>query len=217
MRSLLIAALILALFIPAAYAETSITLPDGQVIPLDGLSAQEKEKMMALATKVSEAQNKAKNIVTNTLKEVATNPTALNEWRLLVTGTIKDVATDLGIGVNEFLKTPAGMGVAGLVIYKIAGKEIIGDVLDIVLAIPLWLLVMSILWYLQRQYLTTKVVYGNITETEDDNGKKVITKTHPIQEPKYDWDSNDARSVFASFLYGTMLLITFVCILIVFI
>ena len=217
MRSLLIVALILALCIPAAYAETTLTLSDGQVIPLDGLNSVEKERMMALATKISKAQSSAKNAVTDTLKEVATNPSALNEWRMLITGTIRDVAKDLGVGVNEFLKTPAGMGVAGLVIYKVAGKEFISQALDVFLAIPMWLVVMSILWYLQRQYLITTVVYGKIVEGEDENGKKTITKTDPKQEPRYDWDSSDSRTVFASFLYGTMLVLTFVCILIVFI
>lgn len=201
-----------------AFAGSTITLENGAVIPLDGLSDEDKKKMIVLTGKIAEEQAKlGTSGVVDTIKEVAGDPVALDQWRKFITGTIKDVASDLGFTVNEFVKTPVGMGVAALVFYKVAGKDFISATMDVVLAVPMWIIIMSALWYIQRQYLTTITIYDKIVEGVDEKGKKQVVKTNPKQAYRYKWNSNDARSTLAAFLYGSMIVITVVCIFIIFV
>lgn len=223
MKNLLAIVIVLAMVFSASFtnAET-VTLPNGQQIPLDGLSSNDKQNMMSYIDKISKAQKAAKvaKEVSKVAKEgilsditnVAKDPQALNEWRKLITGTIKDIANDLNVTVNEFIKTPAGMAVAGLIIYKVAGKEVLSQVFDIVLIIPFWIICMSILWLLQRKYFGTKLVFETTTDLEN----KIKTERNPERVPNYDFYSRDSRSGAAWAIYGNMVLISFISLIVAF-
>ncbi len=219
----------LLLFSVGAIADKGIAviLPDGQSVTLDGLEDSEKQVMINLLNKISKAKATKEGVATEAAKvmaEVISDPAKLDSWRKLITGTIKDICEDLNISVNEFIKTPAGIGVAALIIYKVAGKEVLSEAADVVLGIPMWIVMMIILFYLQKKYLGFITVYHE--EQVNEKGK-VVGHSNPKRMPAYEWgykgkDSDEAnageaaRVVFSCFLYGTGAILTFVTILLVF-
>jgi len=215
-RSLMWAMIVIAVLVTllsfslAAHAEepgATISLPGGVEVPLDGLSSQEKQNMITYMDKVAKAKLEKSKIAQEASKvmaEVISDPEKLNSWRQLITGTIKDICEDLNVSVNEFIKTPAGAGVAALIIYKIAGKELISAAMDVVLILPFWFVMMGVLLYLQRKYLASSLVYKRIwTPAEGEKAKEV--KEDPERVINYPWESKEARTTFACVLYGTML------------
>ena len=217
MKNLLAIVIVLAMVFSASFAiAETVTLPNGQQIPLDGLSSGEKQSMMSYIDKISKAQKAAKSAkeegILSGLGNVAKDPKALNEWRILITGTIKDIANDLNVTVNEFIKTPVGMGVAALSLYKVAGKDVLSQALDIILIIPFWILSMSILGLLQQKYFGGKLIF----ETETDLENKKTIKKNPQRIENYDFESDDARLGAAWAIYGIMIIVSFVSLLIVF-
>lgn len=204
-------------FTGTVYAE-KVVMPNGQEIDLDGLSADEKKNMMHYIIKLSDAQKKAVKTdgVADTLKEVAKNPNALNEWRVMITGTIKDIANDLNVTVNEFVKTPVGLGIAGLIIYKVAGKDLVVTLMDIILIVPFWFVAMGILFILQKRYFGIITVYREVRTEHKDNGKPVVTKYDPERKHRYPWQSDDARVMGAVMIYGCMIIVTVASLIIVF-
>ena len=194
----------------------TITTPDGKKIPLDSLNNVERQNMIDMMDKISKAQEAAK--ANDLLGQVANaDPDKLDSWRKLITGTIKDICNDLNVTVNEFITTPAGMGVAALIIYKVAGKDVLGSFFDVILAIPMWLTVVCVLFYVQRSYLGHTTVYRHVKEYENEKGKKIVEKTQPERVCRYEWRSSDARSVLAAVLYGSLVVISITTICIVFV
>jgi len=210
----------------------TINLPDGTEVPLNGLNESEQQTLINYMSKISKAQHAAKSAgeasgIEEKIKKAATNPTELDQWRRLITSTIKDIANDLNVGVNEFIKTPAGVIVTGLLVYNFAGKDmivggkqVISDIMDVVLGIPMWISIMLILFYLQRKYLRTITVYGREECFKEDEKKpnKItrFVKTQPERLPSYKWKTDDARTTFSAILYISFALVTFTAILLVF-
>jgi hypothetical protein len=216
----------------AKEGQMTINLPNGTEVPLDGLDSIEKQNLINYMSKISEAQQAARSAsetsgIAATIKKAATDPTELNQWRKLITSTIKDVANDLNVGVNEFISTPAGVIVTGLLVYNFAGKdmiiggkEVISDIMDVVLGIPMWISVMLILFYLQRKYLGTVTIYEEEEYfKEDENNPDKITrhvKTHPRRVSSYKWEDDSARTTFSVILYISFALITLVTVMLIF-
>lgn len=195
----------------------SFTLPNGTQVPLDGLSEYERGELVKNLSKVAEAQVKKSEIAEESVKvmaDVISDPNKLEAWRKMLTGTIRDICDDLNVSVNEFVKTPVGAGVAALIIYKVAGKEILSEVVDVILIIPFWFIMMGTLFYLQRRYLGTSLVYERVWTPSEGKAKEI--KEDPKRIINYPWASKDARVTFACVLYGTMLVITLITLLIVF-
>ena len=212
MKKLLMILMVLVFAISGTALAETILLPNGQKIDLDGLSSDDKRSMMFYIDKLSKAQ-KTKQTVANTLKETVKDPKALNEWRTLITGTIKDIANDLNVTVNEFVKTPVGFGVAALIVYKVAGKDLIGAVMDVVLIVPFWFIAMGVLFYFQRRFLGSSIVYLHITE---DKENKKIHKTRPERQINHPWRSSDAKLMASVMIHGCMVVVTITALLIVF-
>ena len=216
----------------AKSGKMTINLPDGTEVPLNGLSETEQQNLINYMSKISKAQQAAKSAtetsgIAATIKKAATNPTELDQWRRLITSTIRDIANDLNVGVNEFIKTPAGVIVTGLLVYNFAGKdmiiggkEVISDIMDVVLGIPMWISIMLILFYLQRKYLRTITVYGREEYFKEDkkNPDKItrLVKTQPERVLSYKWKTDEARTTFSAIVYVSFALVTFVTILLVF-
>ena len=175
-----------------------ITLPNGQAIPVDGLNSSEITTMTTYMTKVAKAQNAQGSFITNSSKvmsEIANNPEKFNDWRKLITGTIKDACNDLNISVNDFIKTPVGIGVAALVIYKIAGADVLGKLFEIIILVPLWISVIIMLYSLQRKYLNSKVIYNHKKDVSVD-GKPKYEYYDATHTTAYPWNSDEARTCF---------------------
>jgi hypothetical protein len=217
MKKLLAIIIMLAMVFSAGIvlAEEFITLPNGEKIPLTGLTSSDKQNLMTYVDKIAKAQEAAKLAIEQegVLEEIAKaakDPKALNEWRVLITGTIKDIANDLNVSVNEFIKTPAGIGVAALIIYKVAGKEILAEAMGIILVIPFWAIMMIILAVFQKKYFGNKLVYDIVTED------KKTTKTNPRKIQNYDFNTDDSKLGAAVVIYGSMGLVTVLAFLVVF-
>lgn len=190
-----------------------ITMPDGSTVPLDGLDTNEIRQMSELAEKV--AKNKARaatSAASEKASQVATdmiaNPEKLDIWRKLITGTIKDICTDLNVTVNDFIKTPVGVGAAGLIIYKVAGKDLLERIFRVMFIIPFWFIVMGILFYLRKKYLSVTTIYKKKKEVFDEATKKTVTEyTEPKLVTAYPWytqyenGTSESRTTFAVILF----------------
>lgn len=232
MKKFLIALVLMVFFIPGISGAVSITMDDGTVINMDGLTDTEITNMVKYVEKMNKAKKPGLGATAaDVIFESAKDPAKLNEWRKLITGTIKDIANDLGVGVNEFVKTPVGLGVAALIFYKVAGKNMMETVFQVMFAIPFWFAVIIICAFATKYFLGHKTEIMTITaaprsltdgklqkdlEGVVDRAEKVKIE-RPVRVCRYNWQSNDARSAFGSFMIGIPIVATVACFLIVFI
>lgn len=224
--------LVLIFLFPSFASAVSVTMDDGTIINLDGLNDTEKNNMIKYVEKMNTAkQSTLGTTAADVILEGAKDPAKLNEWRKLITGTIKDIANDLNVSVNEFVKTPVGLGVAALIFYKVAGKNIMQTVFQVVFAIPFWCMIVIVCAFTARYFLGHKDVMMEITAkpnslTNTDLSKEVkevikgneeVTIKKPIRVCRYKWKSDDARNVFGVFMLGIPIVVTVACFIIVFI
>ncbi|HUU88360.1 MAG TPA: hypothetical protein VMX17_11500 [Candidatus Glassbacteria bacterium] len=174
----------LLVYVPS-YAET-ITLPNGQELNIDELSDYEITQAISTAKKSLKASDSAKSAF-GMIK--GSNPQELEAWAKLITGTIKTVCQDLSITVNDFVKTPVGIGIATLIIYKVMGKDILENALDLVIMVPLWFLMTGIILFLGWYCYSTKTYYNKIYF--DDKGKKI--KEGLIKKSRFPWVEKDCK------------------------
>lgn len=233
MKKISILLILVLCFSPVIAGAVNVTLDDGTVINLDSLSTDERNNMIKYMDKINRSKGNSSGIAgaaSEAIMESAKDPAKLNEWRKLITGTIRDVANDLNITVNEFVKTPAGTGVAALIFYKVAGKDIFSKFIDIILAIPFWFTVIISCAICSRAFLGYKTEYKIVTkrvkEIVDQNLKDSIKEHIPDNEDieikipqricRYNWSSDEARTFFAFCMIGISILTTIVCFTVVF-
>jgi len=185
----------------------TMTLPNGQELNVENLTDNEILDAIKIAKKSMPQQ---KTTVVEIVEGI--NPSDLNEWRQVITGTIKDVCNDLNIAVNDFVKTPVGFGVAALIVYKVAGKDMLETAFDVVFAIPLWFTITFINLCLLLYFFKPVTVYGKITETPD---KKIIREL-PERSTRYPFKSNDSRNTLGAFIMLSEILMTVICMIIIF-
>ena len=218
---ILVTLLMIGWIAPAFPATQSmkITMPDGSTVPLDGLDTHEIRQMSELAEKVAKNKAQAAAAASENASWVATdmiaNPEKLDIWRKLITGTIKDVCTDLNVTVNDFIKTPVGTITAALIIYKVAGKELLERIFRVVFITSFWSIMMGILFYLRKKYFSVITIYEKKKEIYDEVAKKFTTRfTVPKLVTSYPWYSkninghSESRTVFAVILVITGLVTT---------
>ena len=232
MRKFLIPLVLIMFLIPSFAGAANLTMDDGTVINLDSLTDSEKTNIIKYMDKINEAKKTTiGSTVTDEILESAKDPAKLNQWRVLITGTIRDVANDLNITVNEFVKTPVGAGVAALIFYKVAGKDIFSKFMGIILAIPFWFAVCIACGLVARYFLGHKTEYTEVKKTpkyiQNQDTKNAVEEHMPDAESvtiripqricRYDWNSNDARNVLGVFLLGIPIIVTIACFIVVFI
>ena len=231
MKKILVVLILTIFLIPSFASAVTIKLHDGTEISLDGLNDSEKSNMIKYVEKMNAQASTLGSTATEAILETAKDPVKLNEWRILITGTIKDVANDLNITVNEFVKTPVGAGVAALIFYKVAGKDIFSKAFSILLAIPFWFAIIITCAFTARYFLGHKTEYTTITKsvrnlTEKANKEAVkehmpdaeeVTMKVPKRVCRYDWNSNDSRNTFGCFMIGIPIVVTIACFIVVFI
>jgi len=191
---------ILLLFACECNAET-ITLPNGQELNIDKLSDFEITQAIKTAQKSIEGKKSA-NSVMNMVKGV--DPTELEVWAKLITGTIKPICNNLSITVNDFVKTPVGIGVAVLIAYRVMGADLLENALDIIIMVPLWFLMTGIILFLGWYFFSSKTVYEKISYNEKgkkikEGGKRVLR--YPWTKPVHHNDFNPMH-LLAGFLIG---------------
>ncbi len=183
----------------------SITL-DGKTISLSGLDTEEQATMMKYLKKINAAKAEKNSVTNNIISNIPSTAEGLDEWRRLITGTIKDICTDLNITVNDFAKTPVGMGIAGLIIYKIAGKDFLSKAINIILVIPIWITIIGIIILISWYMLSYKTIY----EMENDEAKTAI------RVERYEWNSKEAKCAFGCMMISIGIVTTMLTLTIVF-
>lgn len=190
-----------------AKAQQMMTLPNGQKIDASKLSNQEILDAIRISQK--SIPEPAKNEMFDMVKGV--NPESLDAWRKLLTGTIKDICNDLSITVNEFVKTPVGLGVAALIVYKVAGKDLLENALDVLILIPFWFIVTGINLYIGWYFFHCKTVYEY-----KDLGDGKIEKTNPKRVTAYAWEEDtDNKGNLAITQLLIQILVTFITLVMV--
>lgn len=211
MKQLIVFFILLSMIFVTPVLAKTMTLPNGTTLNIDNLSDQEIMQAVKVAKKsigMEDAVNKTKNAMDFV---AGINPDELDKWRKLITGTIKDICDDLSIGVNEFVKTRVGLGVAALIIYKVAGKDLLNDALDIVIMIPLWCFLTGVSLFFTWYFYSMKTLY----EKEYDKDGKIKCKT-PQRIPRYMWESKtDCKIGLAWGIFIVWFLFTVVTLLIV--
>lgn len=129
------------------------------IINTDGLSEAQKAELVQQAERMKET----KGDITTTSVEKWTN------FAEVFGRTIANTAKEVGVQVNEFVKTPVGKMTAAIIIYRYAGKDIIQAALYIFAGITC--LIIGGLWANRvansgksvtiTYDLTTKNIFGN--------------------------------------------------------
>lgn len=232
MRKILSILVLIIFLLPSFANAVTVTLDDGTAINLEGLTDTEKTNMIKYMDKLNAAKKTTLGAsATEALLETAKDPVKLNEWRKLITGTLKDIANDLNVSVNEFVKTPVGLGAAALLFYKVAGKDIMATAFSVIFAIPFWFMIIITCAFAAKYFLGHKTEIMTITAKANsltDDGlrvevREVVKGTEevkiekPIRVCRYDWSSKDSRTAFGSFMLGIPIVVTIACFLVVFI
>lgn len=85
----------------------------------------------------------------------------VTKWADLLSGIVVTTAQKVGVAVNEFVKTPVGFVVTGLIVYKAIGDEII----QLIFGFGLWIFtcaVSVILLQNRPRNIRTNVTYTNV-------------------------------------------------------
>jgi hypothetical protein len=232
MRRILSILVLIIFLLPSFAGAVTVTLDDGTSIDLEGLSDTERTNMIKYIDKLNKAKKSTlTDSATEAFLETAKDPVKLDQWRRLITGTLKDIANDLNVSVNEFVKTPVGLGAAALLFYKVAGKDIMATAFGVIFAIPFWFMIIITCAFTAKYFLGHKTEMititskaRNITDVELRNevmeavdGNEAVEIKRPIRVCRYDWTSNDARNAFGCFMIGIPIITTIVCFLVVFI
>lgn len=183
----------------------NITLPNGSSLNIDNLTTEEIAQAIELSRKSTGDNGPVKETMVDVVKNV--NPDDLNAWRELITGTIKDVCNDLNVTVNEFVKTPVGLGIAAMIVYKVAGKELLHSAMQIIVLTPLYLLITGFNLFIARKYLGQRFVYDITIDG------KTKTKTNGRYIPRYNWAvKSEAKGLMVASLIVIQLIFTAICI-----
>lgn len=128
----------------------------------------------------------------------------------IVMGVTK-LCKGLGVAVNEFIHTDVGILLTGLIVYNCGGKEMVSSLWSIVGGIGFWVAGMAIMFFFFRHFFGRKKLH---TIEYDKDGKKV--KSTPSLVKTYDFTSGDARSGVGACIGVAAVLITIVCLILVF-
>jgi phage host-nuclease inhibitor protein Gam len=176
------------------------------VIDLKDLDDFTRNKVM---TTLKEKESASKGVM-DSLPKI--DPNSAREWAKVVTETIKDVCHNLNVEVNEFIKTPVGMLVAGTIIYKVIGKDLVKKAFNTLFGILGWMSTMIIVYFVAKRFIIPRKIKSTKEYFEGD--KKITETSYKFIKP-YDFKSDDARTAAVSFMAGTAIVSTFVTILVV--
>lgn len=152
-----------------------VTLVTGQAYAacdLSNTSGLPEAKVKELELACQTALDEVKGVVVPGVTNLA-DPGKLSEWGVVAQEWAKALgiaARELGIAADEFLGTTAGKLTAAVIIYQVAGEDIMG----IVLGVPLLIVVLVVGSKLAHKCLVEEVVFS---ETEKNwRGKPLIKK-----------------------------------------
>ena len=159
-----------------AYAEEPVKAAlviDG--IDLSKLSSSARDEIIRVKAK---AVDETKTSVIGTVKDSNlidtiknADPNKFKEWASGAASGVRIFCTEIGVSVNEFIKTPAGMGICAIILYKYIGVGLIDKAIRVVIRSSLFLFNCMIFIFGFR-YL-----YGNKKKTTITGTGKEAVKT----------------------------------------
>ena len=192
--------IMLVLFIVVSLVFTSAPFAAGQsdtnvVVDLKDLSSDARNAVI-YAIKEKEKMQKAAAPLEMLPKM---DPSTAKEWVSIFTGAIRDICHDLNVEVNDFIKTPVGMLVGGLIVYKVVGKDVLSTVKRITFGVVGWLVTMTCLYLFvaRKFFIRRKLKY---TDTYTDKERGPVKREGYVLVPPYEFKSNDARTTAAIFM-----------------
>ncbi len=163
MKSIMFSMLLMLFAVPV-FAGTTV------MIDLEQLPGETAKAVLAAKKKVNE--------------DLPTTPEKAKEWAEVgeqIGEAIAATAKALGEEVNDFVKTPVGMGAALLVIWHVVGPDLWG----IVGGIPAWIIMSSIiLWSFRYFHMSKKI------KEKDEKGNVSVR-----YEKMHDFVSNESKAV----------------------
>lgn len=139
-------------------------------INLSGLSEEQRAQLVMQAEQMKKSADvdaeKSKQIV-----EMANEYTQLAEN---ISAVIVTVAGKVGIAADEFLKSTSGKITVGLIFWKMAGKDLSGMIIHIVVGVGLFFIMMPIWIYMFRRLCLIQSIEIQVPE-EGFKRKKEIT------------------------------------------
>jgi len=168
-----------SLVVPSiALAETSVT------INLEDLDSITRDSVLKKVKQLKE--EKAKDI---TEKLANMDPDKVSQWTSTITKAIKDVCHDLNVEVNDFAKTPVGMGIVGIIVYKVVGADFVSSIKTVFFTLFWWFLVGSTIVLSFRHFHMCKKV--KVKEL-DKKGKPFVANIEYIK--RYKFNADDERN-----------------------
>lgn len=202
--------------IGTAYAnqqgEATVTLDLKQVD--SQLAARILEAKKELDDKTAKAQQAAQTAkeAAGSAKEIVevvktTDPKQVKEWVREVGNVVGEVCKALNVSVNEFIKSPAGIMVAGVVMWKVGGPYVVNTLIDIFFGTTAWF-VLTFIW----SWIFYKMIFGVRKIKVTGSGKDKIVEYAPsftFGNSKEADSSN--RAVVVLILGAIYLIICFFC------
>lgn len=150
----LIIAVILTMFASSSYAICSS-------ISSSGLSELAHQKLVLACeqARLDELALPTPSDVTATMRDYA----QAGQFAKEIAEAVGILAKELGMAVDDFLHTDAGFLIAALLIWKIAGVQIIGFIIGLPLMVLIWILVIKAgknMFITDRENITVKARFG---------------------------------------------------------
>lgn len=144
----------------------------------------------------------------------------------VITTGIKNICHNLGVEVNEFITTPVGTLVFGMIIYKVMAKDILVGVKDFIVIAPLYMFTTAVLLFSFRHFhlMHKRKIYKfvdkdgkEITDGNNNEGKKKLLIKELYVPGNQDYgmfSSRDAKSLSAISHVALFAISTFVAALV---
>jgi hypothetical protein len=181
---------ILLLSVSLSYAGPEVT------VDLSKLSSEARDAVLKTVN------NQPKSSFDSLVGKAVTDPTVVVGWAKDIGLAVAEVCKALNVQVNEFSKTRVGVLITGLIIWKVAGKDImsiVGSCVIMLIFLPIWL------WSYRHFHMRERIV----TKVEVRGKKEVPIEVGYIS--RYEFRSSDARvasaCVHVGLLLGLMLIV----------
>ncbi len=194
-----------------------IQMPDGNFVPMDGLSDSDAQNLIRIMKAVAATQeqnmaSKAQSAAAAVAEAAINDPDKLQKYLGVISTAIKEFCADMGVAVNEFITTPVGMIVTAGVVWHAGGKDLIATYIpaawDIIVCTPIAFMVVIIGFFLYMKFIRQRLIYEE--EFDKDTGK-LIRRHSPTRVPTYDFESKDAKTTFVAVWLIASAIILFTC------
>lgn len=161
-------------------ASTTVTIELDNLDPELIAQVMKARKLAEAAkTNVSEVKTVAKNI--QEVSEVL-DPGEIEAWSNAIGAVVKSLADAIGVTVNDFLATPAGIGIAAIIVWKAGGPYLINTIVDFTVGIFSWCIFSLIfIWVFQRLYFAR----NKITITNQQGNTEVSYEPRTVWVDKH--------------------------------